>query len=640
MSPNLSASLSNLASDKRYELLINSINDYAIYMLDPNGYIASWNSGAQRFKGYSEEEVIGKHFSLFFDAENLSRNLPQTILEQARKDSRFEGEGWRVRKDGTRFWAHVVVDAIYDDDKNLLGFAKITRDITERKAAQDALFASEERFRYLVQGVTDYAIYMLTPEGIVSNWNLGAQRIKGYSAEDIVGKHFSLFLTPEDVEAGLPDKALQTAKLEGRYEQEGWRVRKDGSQFRANVIIDAIHNDDQQLIGFAKITRDITEKYKAEEALAKANAALFQSQKMESIGKLTGGIAHDFNNLLTVVSTGLEVLALSPIDARQLKMVDSMKRAVSRGAKLTQQLLSFARQQPLKKETHNLNKLITSFEPVLIKAGKPSIDFQIDLARNISFVCVDSTGFESALLNLIVNASDAMPNGGALKISTNEVNLKNHEVGSLSKGTYIRVCVSDTGSGISADILPLILEPFYTTKEIGKGTGLGLSQVYGFITQSKGDISIESELGKGTAISLYFPTIENSIVAENNTSQTDKKVLLVDDEPDVLDTATALFESMGYEVLTSKSAGDAFDQLVHNPDISILFTDVLMPGGMNGIQLAQKVQSLNPDIKIILASGYPLPALEEDNSLEEFNFLQKPYRLADIEKCLRSAEVA
>lgn len=629
-----------LSSDKRFELLVTSISDYAIYLLDPNGQIVSWNAGAQRFKGYTQAEILGKHFSCFFTEEDLADKLPWKILEQAAQLGRFEAEGWRVRKDGTRFWANVVVDAIYDDHKALIGYAKVTRDITERKKAQDALNQSEERFRALVQSVTDYAIYMLSPAGIVINWNLAAERIKGYSADEIIGQHFRRFLTPEDVKAGLPELALHTAKVVGRYEHEGWRIRKDGSRFRAHVIIDAIYNDDKKLIGFAKITRDITERYVAEETLAKANEALLQSQKMDALGKLTGGVAHDFNNLLSVISTGLEVFALSALDSRQVKMVDSMKRAIDRGATLTQQLLSFARQQTLMPKPQNISKLISSFEPLLLKAANASIKFKMDLTVDIYPVKIDSTRFETALLNIIVNSRDAMPNGGAITLITKEVKLAHHEVGSLSEGLYIKVSVEDTGEGIRPEIMQNILEPFFTTKEIGKGTGLGLSQVYGFMMQSGGEVTFDSELGVGTTVSLYFPVIEDSDEIVELSEAEELKVLIVDDEPDLLITATELFRNMGYTVLTAHSAEDAIDRLWHYPGISVLFTDILMPGGMNGIQLAREVRQMNPDIKIILASGYPLPALrEEHGNMDEFNFLNKPYRLADIARCLRLPDI-
>jgi CheY-like chemotaxis protein len=322
-----------------------------------------------------------------------------------------------------------------------------------------------------------------------------------------------------------------------------------------------------------------------------------------------------------------------------MKMVESMKRAVARGATLTQQLLSFSRQQPLKAEPHSINKLINSFEPMLIKAGHPDLNFKFDLNADISPVRIDPTGFEAALLHLVVNAADALPGHGTIRLKTEEVKLAAHEVQSLAEGSYVKVSIEDNGTGISPEILPHILEPFFTTKELGKGTGLGLSQVYGFIKQSEGDIVISSQMGKGTTIALYLPAIESETEIAELSHHEDLKVLIVDDEPDILSTATELFRSMGYTVLTCTSAEEAMDKLWHTEGIGVLFTDILMPGGMNGIQLAHEVKQMNPDIKIILASGYPLPALQDEHeNMDEFSFLNKPYRLADIAKCLRSAD--
>lgn len=511
---------------------------------------------------------------------------------------------------------------------------------TAPNSPPSAVVSSEKRFELLVTSISDYAIYLLDPSGHIVSWNAGAQRFKGYTQDEIIGKHFSCFFTPEDLSDQLPWTILEQATRFGRFEAEGWRVRKDGNRFRAHVIIDAIYDDNEDLIGFAKITRDITERYIAEETLAKANAALFQSQKMEAIGKLTGGIAHDFNNLLSVISTGLEVFSLSALDARQVKMVDSMKRAIDRGATLTQKLLSFAQQRPLIATPQNINKLINSIEPLLLKAGNSTIKFKMNLTPDINPVKLDATGFETALLNLIVNSRDAMPNGGSITLKTEEVKLANHEVGSLVEGVYIKVSVEDTGSGIRPEAMPHILEPFYTTKEVGKGTGLGLSQVYGFMLQSGGDIAIKSQVAEGTTASLYFPVIQDLHEVIELNDQEDFKVLIVDDEADLLIAATELFRTMGYTVLTALSAEDAIDRLWHTAGISVLFADILMPGGMNGIQLAREVRQMNPEIKIILASGYPLPALKEEHgSMDEFDFINKPYRLADIARCLRSPNV-
>jgi PAS domain S-box-containing protein len=613
--------------------LIAGISDYAIYMIDPDGYITSWNAGAQRFKGYTEAEIIGEHFSRFYTSEDRASGLPARALGIALSEGKYESEGWRVRKDGTRFWAHVVIDPIYDNEGHMLGYAKVTRDVTDRKHAEDALRESEQRFRLLVQGVTDYAIFMLSPEGIVTNWNVGAERIKGYTEDEIVGSHFSRFYTDEDRDKGTPALALATATRDGRWESEGWRVRKDGTRFWAHVVIDAIRDDSGTLIGFAKVTRDLTEKKAASDALAEANAALFQAQKMESIGQLTGGIAHDFNNLLSVLASGLEVLVLQRATGADARTFDSMRRAIDRGATLTQQLLAFARQQPLQPEVHNVNRLITGFESVLRRAGNASIEFDIALAPLLPNTVLDRARFESALLNLVVNARDAMPTGGKLWIRTANVSLKEQEVRGLGQGDYVKVSVCDTGSGMSPDTIRRAFEPFFTTKEVGKGTGLGLSQVYGFIKQSGGEVVIRSELGSGTEIAIFLPAVQGKHEASEDRTET---VLIVEDESDLMDMATSLFLNMGYNVLTAPSGNEALAVLRARP-VDILFTDIVMPEGMDGIELAQFTRDNFPATKIVVASGFPLPALKERHAnINEFRFVNKPYRLSDLARALRT----
>ena len=622
-----------LTDDQRVQYLISGISDYAIYMLDPEGHVSSWNAGAQRFKGYLAPEILGQHFSRFYTPEDRATNLPERALATALADGKYEAEGWRMRQDGTRFWASVVIDPIYDEQGTLLGYAKITRDVTAKRQAEQALRASEERFRLLVQGVTDYAIYMLSPQGEVTNWNVGAERIKGYQADEIVGQHFSRFYTDEDREGGRPQRALATAAHDGRYEAEGWRVRKDGTRFWAHVVIDAIRGEMGELIGFAKITRDLTEKKKADTALAEANAALFQAQKMESIGQLTGGIAHDFNNLLSVLASGLEVLALKRGGSSDSKTFDSMRRAVDRGATLTQQLLAFARQQPLQPEMRSVNRLISGFESVLRRAVNASIDFQVRLEPQVRTTVIDSARFESAILNLVVNARDAMPEGGHLQIETANVDLAQGEVRGLAPGPYVRVTVADTGAGMSPETATRAFEPFYTTKEVGKGTGLGLSQVYGFIKQSGGEVVIGSAPGEGTTITIFLPAATGQDGGARQDST--ELVLIVEDELDLMDVASALFISMGYEVVTASDSREAMNMLATR-EIDILFTDVIMPG-MNGIELATYAHEHYPHVKTILASGYPLPALKlEDADLQDFVFVGKPYRLSDLARALRS----
>ena len=632
-SPSLPAQQA-ITSEQRLQYLVAGISDYAIYMLDPQGYVTSWNAGAQRFKGYVEHEILQQHFSRFYTPEDRATGLPAQALKQALEQGKFEAEGWRVRKDGSRFWAHVVIDPIYDEHGTLLGYAKITRDVTERRKAEEALRESEQRFRLLVQGVTDYAIYMLSPEGVVTNWNVGAERIKGYSYNEIVGQHFSRFYTDEDRLAGVPVRALGMAAEAGRYESEGWRVRKDGTRFWAHVVVDAVRDEGGELLGFAKITRDLTEKKQAAEALEKAQAALFQAQKMESIGQLTGGIAHDFNNLLSVLASGLEVLSMHRQHGSDAKTLDSMRRAIDRGATLTQQLLAFARQQPLQPETRNVNRLITGFESVLRRAGNSSILFEVRLDPMVRNTVIDAARFESALLNLVVNARDAMPDGGRIEIATANATLADGEVDNLPAGDYVRLTVTDTGTGMDPETVARAFEPFYTTKEVGKGTGLGLSQVYGFIKQSGGEIVIRSKQGEGTTIAIYLPAVATE---DRDYRKADTEtVLIVEDEPDLLDVASSLFMSMGYDVMTATSGQEAMNVLASR-DVDILFTDIVMPDGINGIDLATFTREHYPHIKVMLASGYPQPALKLDRGkLGEFAFVAKPYRLSDLARSLRS----
>ena len=630
---NSHTAISNLTNGERFHLLVTAVTDYAIYMLTPEGVVDSWNAGAERFKGYTADEIVGKHFSAFYTDEDRASDLPKRALHIALTEGKFEAEGWRVRKDGTRFWASVVIDPIKDGNGRPLGFAKITRDITERKRAADALYESEERFRLLVQGVTDYAIYMLSPEGIITNWNSGAKRIKGFLDEEVIGTHFSRFYTEEDRQQGLPLRALSTAGNKGRFENEGWRVRKDGSCFWAHVVIDAIHNDMGELIGFAKVTRDVTERRENAAALEKAQLALFQAQKMESMGQITGGVAHDFNNFLNIITNGLAILQVRSAEPKDLKIIDSMQRAAQRGATLIQQLLTFARQQPSNPEPQNINLVIRSFESVLRRANDKSLRFNIDLADKLPHVQIDTSLFESALLNLVVNARDATPEGGKLSIKTYRVNLKENEVTTLPEGDYVIVEVKDSGHGIPAEIAAKVIEPFFTTKPIGKGTGLGLSQVYGFVKQSKGDLQINSVEGEGTTIAIMLPSLPDTGAVKSSVKKS-VQALVVDDQPDVLDMAVELFKMLGYNVYSAHSGDEAIKILNENDGIDILFSDVAMPG-MNGVELAQHAKTISPSIKILLASGYPGKALEMINC-EEFPLIPKPYKLADIARELRT----
>ncbi|HWV14461.1 MAG TPA: PAS domain S-box protein [Cellvibrio sp.] len=511
-----------------------------------------------------------------------------------------------------------------------LSFSSTTVPTTANPTVNEA-----KLLEFFVASITDYAIYMLSVDGIVTSWNAGAERFKGYQPEEIIGRHFSQFYTAADRSANLPAIALQTAREHGKFEDEGLRVRKDGSTFWASVVIDSIRDKAGNLIGYTKVTRDITERRDAAKALQQAQEALFQAQKMEAIGKLTGGIAHDFNNLLSVIVNGLALLRITLEKDNDIRILDSMERATSRGTALTQQLLSFSRQQPLKQDAHNINLIINSFEAVLRRANKASIEFHLELAANLPQIMIDAQQFEAALINLIMNAGEATPAAGAITLSTSRVQLRQNEVGQLPAGDYVKISVADTGEGMPLDVIAKAVEPFFTTKPIGKGTGLGLSQVYGLVQQCQGDMSIKSTLGSGTEISLFFPVIGNRDEQHIHHTAHDK-ALVVDDQPDVLDMAITLFRTLGYEVLSANNGEDAIKILKRIPNIEVLFSDMVMPG-MSGIELGLQARTLTPNIKVILTSGYPAPALKvQHNELDQFQFVTKPYRVSDIVKKLRA----
>lgn len=628
---------SAMSEEARYRLLVEGITDYAIYMLDPQGVVSSWNPGAARFKGYMAEEIVGKHFSTFYTDEDRAAGLPATALRQASEEGHFEREGWRVRKDGTRFWAHVVIDPIRDSDGQLLGFAKITRDLTERRETQEELRRSQEQFRLLVQGVTDYALYMLDPAGRVSSWNAGAERIKGYQAEEIIGEHFSRFYTEDEQVAGVPTKGLRTAEREGRWETEGWRVRKDGSKFWAHVIIDAIRDEDGELVGFAKITRDATQRREAEQSLEETRRALFQSQKMEAVGQLTGGVAHDFNNLLTVIIGGLDTIGRSKLTdtARITRALNMARRAAERAAGLTSRLLAFSRQQPLEPTPTDLNAIVRDMTELLHRSLGEQVELESVLSPRLWAVEVDQNHLESAVLNLAVNARDAMPEGGKLTVETANTFLdeayasKDAEV---VPGQYVMIAVSDTGSGIPKDKIGRVFEPFFTTKDVGRGTGLGLSMVYGFVKQSGGHVTIYSEEGQGTSVKLYFPRYTGDLPIDPDEDEADQPsasegeaILVVEDNPDVRTNSVMMLKELGYQVIEAATAEAALTLMASDTRIDLLFTDVVLPD-RSGRVVADEAERLRPGLKVLFTTGYSRNAIVHHGRLDSgVQLLPKPF---------------
>jgi PAS domain S-box-containing protein len=615
-------------SERRFRLLVEGVVDYAIYMLDPHGIITNWNAGAKRIKGYNPEEVVGRHFEMFYLPADRETGTPARALETARNKGKFEAEGWRVRKDGTKFYASVVIDALYEEGQ-LIGFAKITRDITERVKVADALKESERHFRLLVSGVTDYALYMLDPNGIVTNWNAGGQRIKGYSPEEIIGQHFSRFYSDADQAAGRPARALRLALENGRYEEEGWRVRKDGTFFWASVVIDPIRDDDNKLLGFAKITRDISERREAQQNMEKVQRQLAESQKLDALGQLTGGVAHDFNNLLMIITGGLHTLKkIAGDDAKGLQAVEAIETASQRGTALTRQLLSFARRQSVNPQTVDLRDRIYSIRAVLNTGLGSSVELHLEVDQGVWPVTVDPAEFETALVNLVINARDAMPRGGSVRVRANNIHIDDD----IRKGDYVAIKVQDTGVGIPPDLIGKVFDPFFTTKAIGKGTGLGLSQVHGFAHQAGGTVAVTSELGQGTTFTIHLPRSEPvAKAAEAEVSSISSgTVLLVEDNPDVATASISLLEQLGYCVRWVSDAEAAL-KAIDRDDIDLVVSDIVMPGIMDGLGLARSIKQRHPGLPILLATGYSNTA---QSARLDFPILRKPYQIHELSRAL------
>ncbi|MBR0704869.1 PAS domain-containing sensor histidine kinase [Bradyrhizobium liaoningense] len=501
--------------------------------------------------------------------------------------------------------------------------------MVKKFSQQRDLFESERSFRLLVEGVADYALYMLDPSGTITSWNIGGERIKGYSPEEILGQHFSRFYTETDRANGKPARALGIAREKGRYEEEGWRVRKDGTFFWASVVIDPIY-EDGTLVGFAKITRDITERRNAQLKLEAMQKQLAESQKFDALGQLTGGVAHDFNNLLMIISGSLHVLKKGDIDdARLQRAISAIETATRRGAALTNQLLTFARRQSVNPQAIDLAERIAAIRAVLDAGVGSSVRLTFDIDAKVWPVRADVSELETALLNLVINARDAMPDGGTVTISARNVVLDEETLA----GEFVAIDIIDTGLGIPADVVDKIFEPFFTTKPIGKGTGLGLSQVHGFAHQAGGTVKVASELGKGTTFTILLPrgtdapardTVEAMPFRGSGT------VLLVEDNPEVALVSIGLLEQLGYQVRRVADAEAALREIETN-GVDFVFSDIVMPGKMDGITLAHRLRQLHPGLPVLLATGYSEVAADVRG---DFPILRKPYEIHELSEAI------
>lgn len=506
-------------------------------------------------------------------------------------------------------------------------------------AGDNALQASELQLRQLAAAITDCAIYMLDLEGRVVSWNPGAQRIKGYGAAEVIGRHFSEFYTSEDRANQLPSIALAAARRDGKYEAEGWRVRKDGTRFWASVLMEAIVSPSGEMIGFAKVTRDMTERRAIQEQL-------HQSQKMEAVGQLTGGVAHDFNNLLTVIIGNLDAIErrLPEGDERLQRAVDQAMQGARRAATLAQQLLAFARRQPLDPRPTDLNQLINGMSELLHSTLGEQVIVERILDEDLWTVNVDPHQFESALLNLAVNARDAMAQGGRITIETcnTEVDADYAWRYETLPGPHVIMSVSDTGTGMSAEVLARAFEPFFTTKPIGSGTGLGLSQVFGFVKQSGGHIRLHSAPDEGTVAKIYLPRYRGDAVqyiagAHELPSRARgvETILVVEDDVAVRAFSTESLRELGFAVLEAADGPSALRVLAQHPEIKLLFTDVGLPG-MNGRELVDEVRRIRPDVRVLFTSGYAQQAIVEQGRLAAgVNLLTKPFTRVQLAARIR-----
>jgi len=488
------------------QLLVHAVTDYAIFALDPDGVVATWNPGAARLKGYRAEEIIGQHFSRFYTEEDLAAELPDRELAIAAAEGHFEDEGWRIRKDGTRFWANVVITALRAEDGRLVGFGKVTRDLTERKHGEDILRDSEERFRLLVSGVRDYAIFLLTPEGRIASWNLGAEKLKGYRADEIIGQHFSRFYTEEDRRDDLPGHGLRTALSEGRWESQGWRLRKDGTRFWADVVITALRDSEGRHRGFAKVTRDLTDRKRNEDALRGVlerergvAARLRELDRMKN--ELVAVIAHDLQEPIGVIRGFLQLARADWATTSEAERLEILSRIADRTevlAHLVDDVLDMARIEAgqLRIDTVPVDLEATIAQVVADAAVRaPDRVVDVDLDVNGALALGDPQRTWQVLANLVSNALKFSPEDTPVTITTE------------GRPGEVVVSVADRGPGIPAEQQPHLFERFSRLPhgETRPGTGIGLFIARSLAEAQQGRRWVESAPGAGSTFRLALP---------------------------------------------------------------------------------------------------------------------------------------
>lgn len=624
--------------EQHLRLFIEGVRDYAVITMDIEGNVRSWNDGARAIKGYEANEILGRNFRVFYTAEEVAAGKPDACLREAAAKGRAKDQGMRVRKDGTRFLAEVVITPIVDKLGKHVGFGKITRDVTDRPATEDSLRLSEARLQALVDTVLDTLVdglIIIDRRGQMQLYNRACESLFGYSPDEVIGKNVKMLMPPElsreHDQYLLNYQNTRIRKIIG-ISREVTGQRKDGSTFPMHLAVgEATHLGEPIYVG---VIRDLTARNRTE-------AELRQSQKMEIVGQLTGGLAHDFNNILMVIRANTEALQEDPgLGPRALERTKQIERSAQRAADLTRQLLAFSRRQPLQPRPTNLNDVVGATSRLMKRTLGEEIEIETVLGTDLWITNVDRTQIESALVNLCVNARDAMPKGGRLLIETRNVVLEDDYVAlnpDAVAGDYVMMAVTDTGMGILTEHIDKIFEPFFTTKEVGQGTGLGLSMVYGFIKQSNGHIKVYSEVGRGTSMKVYLrraseTPFEDAVESAAPIPLGAGRILVVEDDAQVRASVVEQARNLGYVVdeAASGAAGLAAFETAGGR-YNLLLTDVVMPGPLSGKALADEISRRWPGTPVVFMSGYTENAIVHHGRLDPgVRLLAKPFGKRDL----------
>ncbi|HMI83750.1 MAG TPA: PAS domain S-box protein [Polyangiaceae bacterium] len=615
-------------SGDRLRLLVESVVDYGIFMLDLDGRISSWNAGAERMNGYTTQEILGKHFSIFYSEEEVASGKCERELEIAEQEGRFEEEGWRIRKDGTQFWANVVITAVRNREGRLVGYGKVTRDLTTRRRAEEALRTSEERLRLLVASVKDYAIFILDRTGRVTTWNPGAERLKGYLADEIIGRHFSVFYPEEDVRAGKCEMELEGATAVGRFEDEGWRLRKDGSRFWANVVISTIRDANGVLVGFAKVTRDLSERKRHEDeriALARAEEKRRAAEESERRAQVLAAdlrhardkaeeatrlkddflatVSHELRTPLNAILGWTRMLHAGSLGPeKSIHAIETILRNATAQNQIIDDLLDVSRiiagQLRLEVDFINICEIVSSaIEVVRPGAEAKGLTIHAMLDPSTGMIKGDAGRLQQVLWNLLTNAVKFTPRGGRIHITLRREN------------SSVEIDVADTGKGVTPDFLPRMFERF-TQQEASKsrsagGLGLGLAIVKHLVELHGGTVEAHSNgEGAGTTFIVRLPlapvyaarrdTPTSSVHAEDLKFPSELgglKVLVIDDEPDARELVQAVLAEGGAQVTLASSAAEAFEMIrAQRPDVIV--SDIGMPDE-DGYVFIRKLRELS-----------------------------------------------